>query len=878
MDLLERDRERAALECAFAEAHEGRVVLVAGEAGIGKTRLLQSVLGASGGVLWGACDPLITPRPLGPLRDAVRQAGGALAAALDAGREPLLTAMLDVLAEPGVALVIEDLHWADEATLDLVALLGRRLARGCVVLTCRREELGGRSDVRRVLAALPRDRLRLIEPAPLSAAAVGAMATGHAVDVETLHRVTGGNPFFVTEALAAGPDAVPASVREAVAYRLAGLSDAARAAVQLVAVVPQAAELWLLADTVGARPAAVDEALRAGILELRGEAVAFRHELARAATAADLGDLHRRELETLVLAALLARGDVEPARLVHHARAAADADAVRRLAPVAARAAAAVGGHRQALDHWEAALAAGGPADVEALDGVATEAYNCGHTERALETRRALLARCERDGDARRTGEALLWLSRVTWWAGDGEGAARYADRAITTLEPLGEDRELARALSARSQLAMLSERTEEAVALGGRAAELARRLGDHTTLAHALTNVGTAQLMAGALEPARGLLQEAYAFACEASEDEHAVRALVNLAVAMVVHHRDDPRGPEDLERALAFATSRDLDGYAQYLLGHRAGLRLDAGDWAAAEADARAALALSDAVSVGLCPALTALGRLQSRRGDPEAERTLLAAWEQALPSGELQRIAPIAAARAEHAWRAGDVAAAGELLRAPLTLALQQPNPWVGELAWWARRCGLPATDGAAAPAAAATVADVGVAAAAADVAAPYAHLLRGDWAAAAAAWETLGCPYDAAEARCDGDDADALLTALATFDRLGAARSALALRRRLRRIGVRRVPRGPRAPARTHPAGLTHRQAEVLALLRTGATNAEIARRLVIAEKTVDHHVSAVLAKLGVRSRRDVGASSASAPRWGGPPDVRPQQRA
>ena len=138
-------------------------------------------------------------------------------------------------------LVIEDLHWADDATLDLVALLGRRLVRspGCLIVTSRREAL---PEVRRVLGALPRECVRRIEPEALTARAVEALAREAGRDAADLHAVTGGNPFFVTEALAAPAGEVPASVRDAVAFRVSSLDDAAREVVELCAVVPGATE------------------------------------------------------------------------------------------------------------------------------------------------------------------------------------------------------------------------------------------------------------------------------------------------------------------------------------------------------------------------------------------------------------------------------------------------------------------------------------------------------------------------------------------------------------------------------------------------------------------------------------------------------------
>src|SRR4051812_12962205 len=204
MELLERDREREILEGAIEESRTaGRVVIVLGEAGIGKTALVSAVCGELGPrrVLWGACDPLITPRPMGPLRDVAHALGGEIAGAIDGPREQLLAATLEELRRGATVLVVEDLHWADDATLDLVALLGRRIARGCLVLTCRSDALSERPEVRRVLGALPREAVRRIQPEALSPDAVALLARPAGRDPAELYRASGGNPFFVTEVL-----------------------------------------------------------------------------------------------------------------------------------------------------------------------------------------------------------------------------------------------------------------------------------------------------------------------------------------------------------------------------------------------------------------------------------------------------------------------------------------------------------------------------------------------------------------------------------------------------------------------------------------------------------------------------------------------------
>jgi tetratricopeptide (TPR) repeat protein len=397
-----------------------------------------------------------------------------------------------------------------------------------------------------------------------------------------------------------------------------------------------------------------------------------------------------------------------------------------------------------------------------ALEGIAVEAYLSGRAERALECRRELLALHEAAGDRLRTGDDLRWLSRLLWWTGDGPAAAAMGDRAIAVLEAFPESAELAQALSARSQLAMLAEQSEDAITLGTRAAELAGRVGDGETVAHALTNVGTALLGGPEHDRGRALLEEAHALALQAGHDEHAARALNNLAASWYIRRRDDPRAAADIARGLRFALERELDPYAQYILGMRAALHLLHGDWVAAEEDARRSIELSEQPVVTMSPALVTAGRLQARRGHPGAAATLDRAWRLAEPTAELQRLAPAAAARAELAWLAGDLDSVAAAAAPVYELACRHGRPWPrAELAAWLRRAGRQVE-------------------ADADDPPPYALAAAGDWRASAAAWAAIGFPYERAEALAQAGDGEARREALAVFEQLGATRAAARLR--------------------------------------------------------------------------------------------------
>jgi len=858
IDLLERASMLEELsDVLAATAAGGRVVLLAGEAGIGKSALVKRFTerqSADARFLLGACDPLLTPRALGPLHDIAPQTGGRLAELLASGgpREAVFAAFLDQLARPPQprVVVVEDAHWADEATLDLLVFLGRRLERtpAMLIVTYRDDELGADHPLRGVLGALPQGVVHRMRPRPLSEAAVAELARRAGRPAAGLRGLTGGNPLLVTEVLAAGDAGVPMTVRDLVLARLAGLPANAQEVVRLVAVVPTRAELWLLEEALGPEPAAVERCVAAGLLVVGEEAVGFRHELLRQAVEGALSTLGRHQLHRRILRVLSeAQGrGVDIARLVHHARQADDAEAVLRYAPAAARQAAAVSAHREAVEHYRAALPHADrlppPVRAELLEGYSFQAYLSGLAQEALEARQAALRIREAEGSSsEQLGESLRWLSRLSWWAGRRAEAEAAAARAIAVLERDEPGHQLAMAYSNQAQLDMLAYRTEAALAWGSRAIELARRLGDHEALTHALTNIGTARLLGG--DPGgRVELEQGFQVAVATGLEDHAARALVNLA-SVALDFRDYRHAREHLDRALAFTVQHDLAGNAQYMLGMRARLRLEQGDWAGAEQDARAALAELEQRRQGprAVDALVALGLLQARRGDPDANGTLEEAAARALPTGELQWIGLVAAARAEDAWLHGALDRTATEAAMGYALALRAGHPWfAGELACWLWRAGaLPEVPAVAAE--------------------PYRLLLAGDWRAAADAWQALGCPYEQAQALALGDE-EAYLQALGLLDGLGARRTARRLRRQLRRRGNLRIPRGPNRATAANPAGLTGRQVEVLRLLAEGLTDAEIAVRLSLSAKTVGHHVSALLAKLGVGSRRQAAAAA------------------
>jgi DNA-binding CsgD family transcriptional regulator len=855
-ELLERSSKLADLERQLelvARSGAGRVVLIAGEAGIGKTALMREFCASrtsSQRLLWGACVPLFTPRPLGPVREVAEQMGVELEDLVGPEAKPFEVGawLLRELAARPAVLVLEDLHWADEASLDVLRTVARRIETvpALVLVSYREDDLARGHPFRKVLGELARQacvtRLRLERLSPV---AVAALSEPYGIDAEELYRTTAGNPFFVTEVLAAGDERIPATVRDAVLARAHHLTPPARALLDTVAIESQAMELSLLENLAPGAVAALDECLAAGMLTADDNAVAFRHELARLAVEESLAPDRRYALHRAALAALAdpPGGALDLPRLAHHAAAAGDADAVLRFAPAAAQRASALGAHREAAAHYARALRHAEAVPIEErarlFDRTAHEYGLVGRLTDAAELRRQAIESHRAAGDRVGEGNSLRALVWLLWVVGRREEAEAAAREAVAVLEQCPPGRELGRAYGAMSLLRFADEDLAGTTEWGTRALALAEESDDRRGALQALINIGAIEFLRG--DPkGREKLERMLERARDAGLAEDAAAAFCWLARA-AVRSRRFRLASEYVEAGIEYCSRYDLEGWRPYLIGLRAEQELEQGDWQAA-ADSATLVLRGEGSGTASVLALVALGRLRARRGDPGCWSLLDRALELAQSSGELGRLAPVAAARAEAAWLEGRDQAAVEETELAWDLARSRGEPWLaGELAQWRRRAGaqdepLPA------------------------LAEPYALALAGEWRRASELWNELGCPYEAALTAAEGDDAHSR-RALDELHGLGASITAAVIGRRLRERGTHGLPRGPRRQTSRNPAQLTAREIEVLGLLAGGLRNAEIADRLFISARTVDHHVSAILRKLEVGSRGEAVAAAA-----------------
>ncbi len=845
MELLERASFLDALAEYAAEAREGdgRLVLVAGESGIGKTALLEAFQERSRGVrwLWGACDSLLTPRPLGPLFDIGPQAGGELAELCRVGapRDRLFAAFLGELSGPAAFTVIamEDLHWADEATIDLLSFLGRRLGRmpAMLLATYRDDELGEDHPLRMVLGDLATQRAtRRMRLPPLSVHGVRILAEGRGVDAAELHEITGGNPFYVTEILEAGWPSVPPTVRDAVAARLARSAPTVRRTVEAAAVIGSRVDRSLLSSLVAGEESVDGEITTANILLDEGHHLRFRHELARMAVEAAMPPRRKTDLHARLLATLEARDGADPALLAHHAEGAGNARAVLRHAPEAARQSAALGAHREAAAQFQRALRFADDTDKAALaslhDGLAGEYSLLDRWEEAEHELRTALALRRELGDDVRAGEDLRLLSTTLWRLCRGSESEQAAEEAVRILEPLRPGRELAWAYANLATNQMMQGRLKEAIDAGEKGRDLGERLGLGGIVSHALNTIGVAQCSLG--QDGMSSIERALRIALDTDLPAAAGRCYCNLQ-SVGSNLGRFAEAERYYTEGIAYCEQRELGVYTACLMGGRAYVLLLRGRWD--EAVNICTQMLDQPISpVNRLNPLQVLGSIRGRRGEAGEWELLDEALTRAEGTGEPHWITAVRAARTELRWLQGDPEGAA----AEIGLAYDQAHnldPWeLGSLVIWLARLQRPAVLPPGLPE-------------------PYAQEMAGDWRGAAAAWTKLGRPYDAALAWLGSCDEAGLRQALATFNELGARTAAAAARRRMKDLGISAIPRGPRPATRAAPSGLTAREQEVLALLSQGLPDREISRRLFISERTVHHHVSAVLSKIGVSSR-------------------------
>ena len=854
--LLERESALAELGRLRQEAARGtgRVVLLRGEAGVGKTTLIRRFTSGRDErvrTLRGWCDPLSAPRPLGPLIDMLTELGGAeaaaLAAALNRGdTEAIYARLLRLFGDGSVWLcVIEDMHWADSATLDLLRFLARRVGALPVLLlvSYRDDEVGPEHPLTVALGDLATcAELRRVQLDPLSRGAVATLAADNGINVAELHRLTGGNPFFVTEVLAAGPGALrdgvlPRSVSEAVWGRLGRLSAAAREVVHAAAICGPRTGTVLLEKVCCQAFAALGECLSIGVLTVDGQLVSFRHELARFAALQQIPAHQRSELHARALAAL-AEPPIDAdtlAALAFHADRTGDSEAAARYGVAAAERAAGLGANREAADLYAVALRHAGTAPAEQkvlwLERHAFTSYLSGRAQAAVQAWRSAVTLRHELGDPLGESEDLRFLSHLLWPLGRTTEAVQAGLDSLRLLEAEGQSPQLAWSLVNLAEIAAFGY-DPAAERYAARAIALGTELGEPGAVirARCYAAVSTVLRTDSGWEELEAAWREAISTEALA---QHAglMGAMVSWAAVL---HLDLDRAGRYIAETIKFCRENDFGMFEALALAAGARVALYRGDWAQAAARAEDVLTRPGLSPLHRVLPLITVALIRARRGQKPVAPLLDEALTAAEPN-DLFRLGAVWAARAEAAWLAGDDDTARAEAHQGLRTTNATADPWLGaHLHRWVHLPASPPTT---------SIID--------DRITPYRLEITGDWRAAAMEWTDRGCPYDEALAQLGGDVA-AIEAALATFQRLGAHAAARRGRQRLAQLRGR-TPYGQHADTRADPRGLTRREREVLDLLAVGHSDADIAAELCISPKTVAKHVGAILVKLGVRNR-------------------------
>jgi DNA-binding SARP family transcriptional activator/DNA-binding CsgD family transcriptional regulator/tetratricopeptide (TPR) repeat protein len=848
--LLERDDLLGTLQGLHAEAMAGfgRLVLVHGEAGVGKSALVRdwaAVAASQSPVLWGACDPLSSPRPLGPLVDVAPHLDPHVDELLRSGeRDGLFEAALAALeAKSPAVLMIEDLHWADMSTLDLLRFLARRLegTHVLVVATYRDDHLQPSDPVRVMLGDIASQSVvRRVEVPLLSPAAVAELAAESGIDAVALHRETGGNAFFVTEVVAAGGSQLPTTVQDAVLARVQRLSPLAQRALETAAVVGSRVEPALVHGLPDVTTEAVDECVAAGMLRFEPPAYGFRHEIVRQAvlsgvTPGRLGALHWQVLDRLRAMPMSPRPF---ARLAEHAEMAGDGPATLEFAVAAGDAAASLGSHREAAFQYGRAMPYAGLLDadarIELLTKRATECQTSDEHEHAIaawEEALVLLRAAGRDLEA---VEALLGMDESYYTIGDNSRGTELVDAALAVLDGVGPCRQLALAISRRGTHHKRSFEFAESLPWLDRANAMGGEIGDYEVVSRALSNKGVAIWFLGRHAEAQALIRESLQVALAHDLEDCVAQNYQTLSWSYFMDE-DLVEAHAQLEEAERYTAERDLHGQLLCVLASEISLKVALGRWDEAAAQAHDLLYVRNTGRASRIEPLVALGLLSARRGDADGVwGPLDEARDHIGKTQNLNYQGFIAQSRGEVYLLDGDV----ERIRAEVLPWYEEAvrlgdEDYVAELTMLVWRAGLvdESPEG---------------------LREPERLTMAGNHRQAAELFSSHNRPYKAAWALLDSDDEVDLREARARFDQLGAKALVERTDAKLRAIGAK-VPRGPRPSTRANVGGLTDREMEVLELLDGGLRNAEIAAKLHLSEKTVGHHVSAILAKLGVSSR-------------------------
>ncbi len=850
MELIERAGFLNVLQKKFAAIGEGEghCVFLSGEAGIGKTSLVKSFCKEQKGncnIYHGACDALFTPRPLAPLYDILWQVNSELwpVSPTIEDRSELFAGFLRELARQNkkTLIVFEDIHWADDATLDFIKFFARRITQlQCLfILTYRDDDIDSHHPMINVFGQLPPDSFTRLQLTPLSKSAVEKMAGERGYSGEDVYTISGGNPFYVNEILSSYSAGVPDNIKDSIISTYDRQQGKTRQIWELLSVIPDRFEVKYLEKFEPMYASALELCIASKILIVKDGLIFFKHELFRRTIEAFLSPLKRVTLNKKVLDLLKENFEQnkEIERIIHHAKNANEYEIVVHYAPIAAMHAAAVGAHTEASRLYLTAIEYYQGSDKDILiqfyESYAYECYLTNQAKEAIIYTGKSLNIWKAKNDLEKTGNCMRFLSRLWWLEGNAKNAKKFAEEAVDAFSNQPSSHAKAMAFSNMSQLKMLFDQPAESIGWGEKAINMAKELGDEETLSHALNNVGSVYMnIRSSVQEGIELLQQSLGIALKNSFHEHAARAYSNLG-SNALKMKNYTLATKTLDEGIKYCEENGLDSSRSVKLSLKSLLYLETGDWKKAYSIADNLLK-NENLSFFAIVLLTVAGTIKMRTGDPEALHLLTKAATKAFETTEVQRIIPSLVSLLEYEWLTGQTLISRENLDHGKNLIGQSIYTIEkSEFVFWlqkARNEFLPL----------------------ADLYVGYNVSSIKKAQKSAAVWEKAGCPYGQALTLFEGTEDDKR-KAIKIVHELGFSAVYEKMKLEMRTSGIKSIPRGIRKSTQSNPALLTSREVDVLEVLKEGFQNKEIAAKLFISPKTVDHHISSILFKLDVNSR-------------------------